>query len=323
LHLKERSYISSRRRLQVKKSNLAWPCTAESLAMPRPEAATQECLGADERVTDFSQLQKLPVTVVIPTLNEASQICEAVDAARWASEVVVVDGGSTDGTQDLARSAGARVLEVPRRTIAAQRNAGIVAARNDWILALDADERVTDDLRDELGAVLAAPQHAAYRIHFRNFYLGRQLRHGSWGRDWHVRLFSHERRFLERRVHESLEPIDDVGSLSMELEHRPYRDLTHHFEKMIRYARWGAEDLYARGRRPSAWDVTGVPAWRFFREYVIFSGWRDGRPGLVVAALSACSALLKYAYLFALEWQTAGRPASFAAASSSVRKSGT
>jgi len=83
----------------------------------------------------------------------------------------VVDGGSTDGTQVLARSAGATVLEVPRRTIAAQRNAGIVAARNDWILALDADERVEDELRDELGAVLAAPQHAAYRIHFRNIYL--------------------------------------------------------------------------------------------------------------------------------------------------------
>jgi glycosyltransferase involved in cell wall biosynthesis len=290
--------------------------------MPRREVSTHECLRADEILTDLLQLHKLPVTVVIPTLNEATQICEAVGAAGWANEVIVVDGGSTDGTQVLARSAGATVLEVPRRTIAAQRNAGIVAARNDWILALDADERVEDELRDELGAVLAAPQHAAYRIHFRNIYLGRELRHGCWGRDWHVRLFSHDRRFVERRVHESLEPIDDVGSLSMQLEHRPYRDLTHHLEKMIRYARWGAEDLYECGRRAGAWDLTGVPAWRFFREYVIFSGWRDGRPGLVVATLSACAALLKYAFLFAMEWQTESRQPTYPAASTHERNPG-
>ena len=282
--------------------------------MTRHDVSTQYCRRVDGKDVDLQELHKLPVTVVIPTLNEAAQICEAVGAAEWASEVIVVDGGSTDGTQVLARSAGATVLDVPRRTIAVQRNAGIAVARNDWILALDADERVPDDLREELGTVLAAPQHAAYRIHFRNIYLGRELRYGLWGRDWHVRLFSRDRRFIERRVHESLEPIHDVGSLSRQLEHTPYRDLTHHLEKMIRYAQWGAEDLYARGRRACAWDVTGIPAWRFFREYVIFSGWRDGRHGLVVATLSACAAIFKYAYLFALQWQTAARQSTSPAA---------
>jgi glycosyltransferase involved in cell wall biosynthesis len=291
--------------------------------MTRYDVSTNYHCRVEGKDADSREWHKLPVTVVIPTLNEAAQVCEAVSAARWADEVIVVDGGSTDGTPVLARSMGAAVFEVPRRTIAAQRNAGIVAARNDWILALDADERVPDELRDELGAVLAAPQHAAYRIQFRNFYLGRELRHGLWGRDWHVRLFSRDRRFVERRVHESLEPIDDVGSLSVQLEHRPYRDLTHHLEKMTRYARWGAEDLYARGRRAGTWDMTVVPAWRFFREFVIFSGWRDGRPGFVVAKLSACSAILKYAYLFALEWQAASRQLTLPAASTHERKPGT
>jgi glycosyltransferase involved in cell wall biosynthesis len=280
-------------------------------------------LSVDGEHSNLRELSKLPLTIVIPTLDEAAQIREAVSAALWADEVIVVDGGSTDGTPILARSAGATVLEVPRRTIAAQRNAGIAVARNDWILALDADERVPNELRDELGTLLASPQSAAYRIHFRNFYLGQELRHGGWGRDWHVRLFSHDRRFVERRVHESLEPIDDVGSLSGHLEHRPYRDLTHHLEKMIRYARWGAEDLCARGRRAGAWDMIGVPAWRFFREYVIFSGWRDGRPGFVIAILSACAALLKYAYLFVLEWQTATPLPPLPAASTHGRKSET
>jgi glycosyltransferase involved in cell wall biosynthesis len=260
---------------------------------------------------------------VIPTLNEAALVFGAVSGARWANEVIVVDGGSMDGTPVLARSAGARVFEVPGRTIASQRNAGIAAARNDWILALDADERVPNELRDELAAVLASPQHAAYRIKFRNFYLGRELRHGRWGRDWHVRLFPRDRRFVERRVHENLESIDDVGSLRSQLEHRPYRDLTHHLEKMIRYARWSAEELHASGHRAGTWDMIVAPAWRFFREYVIFSGWRDGRPGFVLAKLSACSAILKYTYLFALEWQDAGRQLDWLSVSNHQRKPGT
>ena len=246
---------------------------------------------------------ELPITVVMPTLNEAARIRHAVAAVAWADEVIIVDGGSADGTPQLARIAGARVIHLVGSTIASQRNAGIAAARNGWVLALDADEHVPETLRAELASVLAAPEHAAYRVRLRNIYLGRELCHGRWGRDWHVRLFPRERRFVERRIHEHLEPVSDIGSLSAQLEHTPYRDLAHHLEKMIRYTQWGAEDLYARGRRASAWDITARPAWRFVREYFMYSGWRDGRRGLVVAALSACAALLKYAHLFALEWQ--------------------
>ena len=96
-----------------------------------------------------------------------------------------------------------------------------------------------------------------------------------------------------------------MGSLKAQLLHTPYRDLSHHLEKMMRYARWGAEDLRERGRAANVCDVTAVPIWRFMREYVMYAGWRDGRRGLVAAALSACAALLKYAHLFALEWQEA------------------
>lgn len=253
--------------------------------------------------SDRPKPRKLPITVVTPTLNEAAQIHDAVAALAWADEVIVVDGGSKDGTAELARAAGATVIKVTGRTIGAQRNVGIAAARNAWVLALDADERVPEALQAELVAVLASPRHSAYRIPFKHIYLGKELRHGGWGRDWHVRLFTREGRFTENRVHEQLESPGDVGTLSAPLVHTPYRDLNHHLEKIIRYARWGAEDLRARGRRPNVGDVTVVPLWRFLREYVVYSGWRDGQRGLVAATLGGCAALLKFAHLFAMEWQ--------------------
>lgn len=241
------------------------------------------------------------VSVVIPTLNEAAQIGQAVADLAWADEVIVVDGGSTDATATLAENAGARLLTVSDDTIAAQRNAGIAAAKNRWILALDADERVTPQLRAEIANVVAGrdPAHAAYRMKFCNHYLGRELRHGPWGRDWHVRLFTRERRYVTDRVHERLEPIGDIGTLTGPIVHYPYRDIAHHVTKIVKYARWGADDLAARGRQARLRDLAGRPLWRFFRDYVVYSGWRDGLAGFVASVLSAFAAFLKYAFLFA------------------------
>ena len=240
------------------------------------------------------------VSVVIPTLNEAAQIREAVSELSWANEVIVVDGGSSDDTARLAEEAGARVMVVTGSTIAAQRNEGIAEARNRWVLALDADERVTTQLRAEISQVVTGrnPTHAAYRMKFRNHYLGRELQHGPWGRDWHIRLFTNERRYVCHRVHEHLEPIDDVGTLTGPIVHRPYRDITHHVTKIVKYARWGAEDLYSRGRQARMRDLVGRPAWRFFRDYIVYAGWRDGSVGFVASALSSFAAFLKYAFLF-------------------------
>jgi glycosyltransferase involved in cell wall biosynthesis len=244
------------------------------------------------------------VSVVIPTLNEAAKIHRAVEALRWADEVIVADGGSTDGTQELAAEAGAFVLDARGGTIAAQRNAGISAARNRWILALDADEHVPEPLRDEIAAVVESAGHQAYRIRFRNFFLGHEIRHGRWGHEFHVRLFQSDRRFQQSTVHEILEKVVDLGTLRNPLEHCPYRDLGHQVEKMARYARWGAQDLAVRKRRVGVADLTFRPAWRFFREYVVCGGWRNGRAGLLLALLSACSALLKYAHLQEIQWES-------------------
>lgn len=241
----------------------------------------------------------VPLTVVMPTLNEAAQIGAAIADLSWADEVIVVDGGSTDDTVALAEAAGARVLRAAGETIAGQRNLGIAGASNHWILALDADERVTLELQAEIGTVVcgSGPTHAAYRMQFRNYYLGRELRHGKWARDWHVRLFTRERRYRVQRVHERLEPIGDIGTLSGKVLHHPYRDIVHHVAKIVTYARWGADDLARRGDVPGPTHVVLRPAWRFFRDYVVLSGWRDGLAGFIAAVLSAFAVFLKYALL--------------------------
>jgi glycosyltransferase involved in cell wall biosynthesis len=268
--------------------------TTSPLSFP-PDAARRAALGIRRAPA------RVPVTVVIPTLNEGSRIFAAVADLAWADEVIVVDGGSTDDTVTRAQAAGARVVVVRSETIAAQRNLGIEMAENHWILALDADERVSPQLRAELGQIVGgiAPTHAAYRMKFRNHYLGRELRYGPWGRDWHVRLFTRDRRYICTRVHEHLEPIEDIGTMAGLVIHHPYEDLGHHVAKIVKYARWGAEDLHARGRTAGLWEMTARPAWRFVRDFIVFSGWRDGLAGFIAASFSAFAAFLKYAFLFA------------------------
>jgi len=268
------------------------PALATPPQPPWPAAVTAQRVA-------LIPIERVAISVVIPTLNEAARIQESLECLRWADQVIVVDGGSSDRTVPIAKRCGAEVLIVRGRTIAEQRNAGISRARNHWVLALDADELVTPELRASLHRLTRAggASPSAYRVRSRNWHLGRELRHGPWGHDWKVRVFSREQRFAIRKVHENLEVLDDVGTLDGALLHHPYRDVSHHVSKVATYARWAADDLRSRGRRPRLWDLLVRPAWRFVRDYFLMSGWRDGGPGFVVSAVSAFSVFLKYACL--------------------------
>lgn len=247
----------------------------------------------------------LPVTVVIPTLNEADRLPDCLRSVRWAAEVIVADAGSTDGTASVALHLGARVIEARGVTIAGQRNAAIALATQPWVLALDADERVTPELVKSIRAAVATPRADAYRIHFRNRYLGAPMERGGWGRDWHVRFSRASRFWKVQRVHEHLDHDGPVADLDGHIDHDSYRSLEHQLSKVATYSRWGADDLQRRGTRVGFSHLALRPFWRFVKCYVLQGAWREGRRGLILSVVHAWSAFAKYAVLWDLQRQAA------------------
>jgi (heptosyl)LPS beta-1,4-glucosyltransferase len=245
---------------------------------------------------------RVPCSVVIAAKDEADEIAECIASVSWAGEVIVVENDSTDDTVPLARGAGATVFSHPFTTIGRQRNAAIERARHEWILVVDADERGTPALGDEVRRTIAlGSTPAAYRVRRRNFFLGREIRHGGWERDRPVRLFVRRLRYDERPVHEHVLTDGAVGELAEPMIHYPYASLDEYFAKLDRYSRWWAQQSHAKGRRTSALTVLLRPPARFFSMYLLRGGFLDGAAGAIVAALAAMSVCAKYARLWALQ----------------------
>lgn len=248
--------------------------------------------------------ERVPCSVVIAAKNEADEIAECIGSVAWAAEVIVVENDSADDTVARARAAGATVFSHPFTTIGHQRNAAIERAKHEWILVVDADERGTTRLRDELRRTIAnRAGPAAYRVRRRNFFLGREIRHGGWERDRPVRLFRNTLRYDERPVHEHVVTDGAVGELAEPMIHYPYASLGEYFAKLDRYSRWWAEQSHGRGRRTSPWTVAFRPPARFFSMYVLRAGFLDGGAGVIVAALAAMSVAAKYARLWEMQLQ--------------------
>jgi len=249
----------------------------------------------------------VPVTVVIAARNEAANIVACIDTVRWAQEILVVENDSTDGTADLALRAGAQVVPNPFVTIGGQRNAAIERATHDWILVIDADERSSKEMGEEIQRWIASPPHDACRIPRRNFFLGREVRYGGWESDKPVRLFRSSLRYDRSRVHEHVQVTGETGELRAHLLHAPYASMDQYFEKLDRYSRWWAEDRRDKGKRVGAGAVVLRPPFRFLTMYVIRGGFRDGAAGAVLACMAATSVMAKYARLWALGDDTARR----------------
>jgi glycosyltransferase involved in cell wall biosynthesis len=243
---------------------------------------------------------KLTVTVI--TRNEATNIAAALDSVRWADEIVVIDSESTDATVDIARRYTANVSVRPWPGYVAQKNFAAERARHDWVLSLDADERVSPQLAAEIRALLeGVPDADGYRIPRVAFHLGRWIRSTDWYPDYQLRLYNRQRgRWTGRYVHESVRVDGRVGRLRGEIEHFAYRDLSHHLQTMDRYTSLAARQMFEEGRRARWVDIVVTPRLTFFRNYVLRGGFRDGMAGLVISAMNSYYVGLKFAKLWEL-----------------------
>ncbi len=239
------------------------------------------------------------VTAVIAAHDESANIEACIASVDWASEVIVVENDSIDDTVDRARAAGATVISPRFTTIGAQRNRAIDRAKTPWVFVLDADERCTPELASEITRLVGMPDnHSAFRVPRRNFFLGKEIRHGGWGSDRPIRLFRRELRYNASLVHEHVEVTGETGALRNPLLHYTYTSLDQYFEKFNRYSRWWAEQNRARGRRGSAAAVLFKPPAKFISMYLLKGGFLDGAHGLVLASLAAASVMAKYARLW-------------------------
>ena len=244
---------------------------------------------------------KLSVTVI--TRNESANIAGALESVAWADEIVVVDSESTDDTVSQAKRFTDRVVVRPWAGYAAQKNFAASLAAHDWILSLDADERVTPALAGDVRATLAAdPPYAGYRIPRVAHHLGRWIRTTDWYPDDQLRLYDRRKaQWKGEYVHESVRVDGRVGRLPHELQHYPYRDVTDHLETIDRYTTLAARDMQARGRRAGILQIAGHPPFAFLRNYVLRGGIRDGVPGLIISTLNAYYVFLKFSKLWQLQ----------------------
>lgn len=233
----------------------------------------------------------MPISACIITFNEADRIGDCLASLAFCDEIVVVDSHSSDATREIAAAGGARVIARAFDGFRSQKQFAVDQAAHDWVLCLDADERVSDELRASIEAARAGgfADAAGYRFARLSEYFGRFLRHGNAYPDRVLRLFDRRRGGWRgtREVHEAAGVDGPVRTLRGDLIHHPYRSLEQQLLKTQRYARMMAEHDFARGKRATLAKLVLAPAWRFWRGYVLRGGFLDGWHGLVYAYVRA------------------------------------
>lgn len=239
-----------------------------------------------------------PLSVVLITLNAAASLGNTLaSVANWADEVVVVDSGSQDGTQALAASYGARVIEQPWLGFGPQKQFAVEAAQHDWVLCLDADEVVSETLAHSIRRALAqCPAPTAFRFARCNQFLGRYLRFGEGYPDWSLRLFHRGvARWSDDAVHEKVLFVGEAQTLNGDLLHDSAETLSTYLGKQNRYTGLAAEAALARGKRASVGHLLLSPLIRFIKFYLLRQGFRDGLPGLIHILIGCFNSFSKYA----------------------------
>ena len=260
---------------------------------------------------DLERLRQAPgrekLSVIITTYNEEVNIGDCIESVLWADEILVVDSFSTDGTTEVAGRLPVRLLQREYYGSAAQKNWALDRVEHAWVLIVDADERVTNELAAEILVLLTrAPADVnGYYIRRENVFIDRVMRHSGWSTDKVIRLFRREKgRYPNRRVHADLAIEGPTPDLEHPFLHYTFRSFDQYFDKFLNYAEWGAAQAFREGRTVGALEIAGRPLWRFFRTYVLQLGFLDGRHGLVLCTLQAFGVFLKYARLWEYRLRT-------------------
>ncbi|MEW6512823.1 MAG: glycosyltransferase family 2 protein [Pseudomonadota bacterium] len=241
-----------------------------------------------------------PLSAVIITRNAAAQLPECLMSVEFCDEILVVDSGSTDGTVEMARRHGARVIETHWRGFGPQKQFAVEQATHDWVLCIDADERVSNELGGSIRAVLPAPTFAAYRFARCNRFMGRYLRHGEGYPDRSLRLFDRRQaRWSADAVHEKVLTDAPVGAIVGDLYHDSAESLENYIEKQNRYSTLAANAALAAGRRGSVTRLLFSPLLRFIKFYFLRAGFLDGVPGLVHILIGCYASFAKHAKMLA------------------------
>jgi len=244
----------------------------------------------------------MSLSAIVITKNEEADLPGCLESLRGAaSEIVVMDGGSQDKTLDVARRYTPNVHVRPFDDFAGQKQAALDRATGDWVLSIDADERVSPELAREIREVLDAhPEEAGFEIPFAVHFMGRRLRFGGLGGERHLRLFRRNSGRFNGKVHEGIAVQGKIGRLRGTMLHVPYKSVNEYMEKMQTYTSMSARQKWERGERPSFFHRL-LPAWELFTRLVLRLGILDGKPGVAWAVFSSVHTRVKYAKLRELE----------------------
>ena len=273
--------------------------------LPHPSTRDRRLLPVPPALPTLPAAEKLPgLSAIVTTFNEEDTIAECLESLVWCDEILVVDSYSTDDTVAIARRYDkVRVVQRTYYGAASQKNWAIDRVRHNWILILDADERVSPELRREIEERLASPPTAsAFAINRRTYALGSVVRYSGWQHDRVIRLFHGDAaRYPNRRVHADMMTLQPPAVLHAPLDHYMVDDLGEYVRRIQRYAYWGAAQLWRDDRRAGPWEVFVRPWWRFLRTYLLQLGCIEGTRGFVMCALQAYGVFLKYTTLWS--WQ--------------------
>lgn len=246
-------------------------------------------------------LQMIKLSIVIITYNEERNIVRCLDSVKEiADEIIIVDSNSTDRTIEICKSKGAKVIPHDFENFVKQRNFADSQASHSHVLILDADEVITPELSKSIISIKSNWQYDVYEVNRLNNYCGQWIKHSGWYPEWRPRLFDKRKaHWIGQLVHETLkkEASTTTGKAKGHLLHYSYNSITEHIQKTNKYSDLTAQEAFERGDKSSFFKIWFNPKWRFFRDYIINGGFRDGYYGYTICKISAWGTFLKYSKL--------------------------